>query len=48
VYLGHLDVSVDVDPDVDVVQGDDGQLDRVMINLISNAIGSRPTGGGSR
>jgi signal transduction histidine kinase len=40
-----IDVSVDVADDVGTIQGDNGQLDRVMINLISNAIKFTPDGG---
>ncbi|MGI9021767.1 MAG: ATP-binding protein [Acidimicrobiales bacterium] len=40
-----LVVTVDVATDADVIQGDAGQLDRVMINLLSNAIKFTPDGG---
>jgi len=40
-----LDVVIDVAADVDVIEGDGGQLDRVMINLLTNAIKFTPDGG---
>jgi len=40
-----LQVTVDVAAEADVLQGDGGQLDRVMINLLSNAIKFTPDGG---
>ena len=43
--LRDLTVVVDVAADADVVEGDAGQLDRVMINLLTNAIKFTPDGG---
>ncbi len=40
-----LEVTVDVAPDLPSVPGDAGQLDRVMINLLTNAIKFTPDGG---
>ncbi|HEX7276413.1 MAG TPA: ATP-binding protein, partial [Acidimicrobiales bacterium] len=40
-----LDVSVEVAGDVPVIEGDADQLDRVMINLVSNAVKFTPDGG---
>ncbi|MEA2844635.1 MAG: hypothetical protein QOJ69_2306, partial [Actinomycetota bacterium] len=40
-----LDVTVDVSPDLCAIQGDADQLDRVMINLLTNAIKFTPDGG---
>ena len=40
-----IDVSVEVGGDVEIIQGDGGQLDRVLINLVSNAIKFTPDGG---
>jgi signal transduction histidine kinase len=40
-----LDVGIDVATDVGIVQGDNAQLDRVMINLLTNAIKFTPDGG---
>jgi signal transduction histidine kinase len=40
-----LSLEVDVAPDADLIQGDAGQLDRVMINLLSNAMKFTPDGG---
>ncbi len=40
-----LDLQVDVAPDADTITGDAGQLDRVMINLLSNAMKFTPDGG---
>ena len=40
-----LDVTIEVAGDVGTIQGDGGQLDRVLINLISNAIKFTPDGG---
>ena len=40
-----LDVEIDVASDVGIVQGDSAQLDRVMINLLTNAIKFTPDGG---
>ena len=40
-----LDVTIDVSPDLDPIQGDAGQLDRVIINLLTNAIKFTPDGG---
>jgi signal transduction histidine kinase len=40
-----LEVTIDVAADAELVQGDAGQLDRVMINLLTNAIKFTPDGG---
>lgn len=40
-----LQVDIDVANDVGIVQGDNAQLDRVMINLLTNAIKFTPDGG---
>ena len=40
-----LEVTVDVAPDGTTIQGDAGQLDRVMINLLTNAIKFTADGG---
>ncbi|HVF13506.1 MAG TPA: ATP-binding protein, partial [Acidimicrobiales bacterium] len=40
-----LEIAVEVAGDVETIQGDGGQLDRVLINLISNAVKFTPDGG---